>query len=126
MSQTILILDDEPDNVLLIEETIKRNLPDVRTVGFTSSQAAASWCDANEPDLCLIDYKMPGMSGIEFMARVRRRAPFQGVPMIMITGQPGTELQQQALDSGATGFLRKPINVAAGAAAARHHRPLRA
>ena len=85
MSQTILILDDEPDNVLLIEETIKRNLPNVRTLGFTSPQEAVAWCEANEPDLCLIDYKMPGMSGIEFMARVRRRARFQGVPMIMIT-----------------------------------------
>ena len=125
MSQTILILDDEPDNVLLIEETIKRNLPEVRTVGFTSPQAAASWCDANEPDLCLIDYKMPGMSGIEFMARVRRRAPFQGVPMIMITGQPGTELQQQALDSGATDFLSKPINVADVVVRTRNHLRLR-
>jgi response regulator RpfG family c-di-GMP phosphodiesterase len=125
MSQTILILDDEPDNVLLIGETIKRNLPDVRTVGFTSPQEAVAWCEANEPDLCLIDYKMPGMSGIEFMARVRRRARFQGVPMIMITGQPSTELQQQALDSGATDFLSKPINVADVVVRTRNHLRLR-
>jgi two-component system, response regulator RpfG len=85
MTQTILVLDDEPDNVLLIEKTIKRNLPDVRTVGFSSPQEAAAWCEANEPDLCLIDFKMPGMSGIEFITRVRRRTCFQGVPMIMIT-----------------------------------------
>lgn len=125
MSQTILILDDEPDNVLLIEETIKRNLPNVRTVGFTSPQKAVVWCEANEPDLCLIDYKMPDMSGIEFMARVRRRACFQGVPMIMITGQPGTELQQQALDSGATDFLSKPINIADVVVRTRNHLRLR-
>ncbi len=125
MSQTIMILDDEPDNVLLIEETIKRNLPDVRTVGFTSPQEAVRWCDTNEPDLCLIDYKMPGMSGIEFMARVRRRASFQGIPMIMITGQPGTELQQQALECGATDFLSKPINVADVVVRTRNHLRLR-
>jgi response regulator RpfG family c-di-GMP phosphodiesterase len=125
MSQTILILDDEPDNVLLIEETIKRNLPNVRTVGFSSPQAAAAWCEANEPDLCLIDYKMPGMSGIEFMAQVRRRMRFQGVPMIMITGQPSIELQQQALDSGATDFLSKPINIADVVVRARNHLRLR-
>jgi response regulator RpfG family c-di-GMP phosphodiesterase len=125
MSQTILILDDEPDNVLLIEETIKRNLPNVRTVGFSSPQQAAEWCDANEPDLCLIDYKMPGMSGIEFMAQVRRRKRFQGVPMIMITGQPSTELQQQALDCGATDFLSKPINIADVVVRSRNHLRLR-
>jgi len=125
MSQTILIVDDEPVNVLLIEETIKRNLPNVRTVGFTSPQEAASWCEANEPDLCLIDFNMPGMSGIEFMARVRLRKPLHGVPMIMITGQPGTELQQQALDSGATDFLSKPINVADVVVRTRNHLRLR-
>ena len=125
MSQTILILDDEPDNVLLIEETIKRNLPDVRTVGFTSPQEAASWCDANVPDLCLIDYNMPGMSGIEFMVRVLRRKPLQGVPIIMITGQPGNELQQLALDSGATDFLSKPFNVADVVGRTRNHLRLR-
>jgi response regulator RpfG family c-di-GMP phosphodiesterase len=125
MPQTILILDDEPDNVLLIEETIKRNLPDVRTVGFTLPQEAVSWCSANEPDLCLIDYKMPGMSGIEFMAQVRRRARFQGVPIIMITGTPGSEIQQQALECGATDFLSKPINVADVVVRTRNHLRLR-
>jgi len=125
MSQTILILDDEPDNVLLIEETIKRNLPEVRTVGFSSPQEAVAWCEANEPDLCLIDYKMPGMSGIEFIARVRQRPSFKGVPMIMITGQPGTELQQRALENGATDFLNKPINIADVVVRTRNHLRLR-
>ena len=125
MAQTILVLDDEPDNVLLIEETIKRNLPDVRTLGFTSPQAAVAWCQANEPDLCLFDYKMPGMSGIEFMTQVRRRAAFQGIPMIMITGQPSTELQQLALERGATDFLSKPINVADVVVRTRNHLRLR-
>ncbi len=125
MLQTILILDDEPDNVHLIEETIRRNLPEVRTVGFCSPREAAAWCEQNEPDLCLIDYKMPGMSGIEFMALVRRRVCFQGVPMIMITGQPNPELQQRALDGGATDFLSKPINVADVVIRSRNHLRLR-
>ncbi len=126
MAQTILVLDDEPDNVLLIEETIKRHLPGVRTVAFTSPWEAAAWCEANEPDLCLIDYKMPGMSGIQFLALVRQQARFAGVPMIMITGQPGSELQQQALNSGATDFLNKPLNVADVVARTRNHLRLRA
>ena len=125
MTQTILVLDDEPDNVLLIEETIKRNLPGVSTVAFTSPQAAAAWCVSHEPDLCLIDYKMPGMSGIEFLALVRKQANFDGVPMIMITGQPCSELQQQALNSGVTDFLSKPLNVADVVARTRNHLRLR-
>jgi len=125
MSQTILILDDESDNVHLIQETIRRNLPDVRTVGFCSPRDATAWCEQNEPDLCLIDYKMPGMSGIEFMLQLRKRAFFQSVPIIMITGQPDAELQQQALDSGVIDFLSKPINVSDVVMRTRNHLRLR-
>ena len=125
MSQTILVLDDEPDNVHLITETFKRNLPGVGTVGFTSPQEAIAWCAHNEPDLCFIDYKMPGMSGIDFLTQIRQQARFAGVPIIMITGQPGIELQQQALNSGVTDFISKPISIADVVARARNHLRLR-
>lgn len=126
MTQTILVLDDEPDNVLLIEQTLKRNLPFVATVGFTAPREALSWCAVNEPDLCFIDYNMPGMSGIDFMTEVREQAHFAGVPMIMITGQSKSDLQQQALNSGVTDFINKPINIADVVARARNHLRLRA
>ena len=126
MPQTILVLDDEPDNVLLIEQTIKRNLPGVGTVGFTAPREALAWCVSNEPDLCFIDYKMPGMSGIDFLTQLRAQVRFAGVPMIMISGEPGGELKQQALNSGVTDFISKPINIADVVARARNHLRLRA
>jgi response regulator RpfG family c-di-GMP phosphodiesterase len=125
MPQTVLILDDEPDNVLLIQETLRRNMPDVDTIGFTSPRQAVTWCASNEPDLCLVDYKMVEMSGIEFIRRVRANASFQSVPIIMITGQPGSELQYSALDCGATDFLSKPLNVADMLLRTRNHLRLR-
>lgn len=125
MPQTILILDDEPDNVHLIEETIRRYLPEVRTAVFCSPQDAAAWCKLNDPDLCLIDYKMPDMSGIEFMVQLRRRRYFQSVPIIMISAQPDSELRQLALDSGVIDFLSKPITVSDVVVRMRNHLQLR-
>ena len=125
MTQTVLILDDESDNIQLVQETLRRNLPEVNTVAFTSPQQAINWCKTNEPDLCLIDYKMAEMSGIEFIRNVRLNAHFQGVPIIMITGQPGSELQHSALDSGATDFLSKPLNIADMLLRTRNHLRLR-
>jgi response regulator RpfG family c-di-GMP phosphodiesterase len=125
MPQTVLILDDEPDNVLLIQETLRRQLPAVVAVGFTAPQEAVAWCARHEPDLCLIDYKMPGMSGIEFIRTLRVDSRFQGVPMIMITGQPDPLLQHAALDAGATDFLSKPINVSDVLVRTRNHLKLR-
>ncbi len=110
MTQTILLLDDETDNIVLMEETLKRKLRGVSTVGFTSPLEALAWCAGHEPDLCLIDYKMPEMSGIEFLMRVRQNPAFHGIPMVMITGMSREDVQQVALVSGATEFLNKPID----------------
>jgi response regulator RpfG family c-di-GMP phosphodiesterase len=110
MSQTILILDDEEVNVSLMQETLRRHLPGVESVGFTGPQEALAWCALHEPDLCLVDFKMPQMSGIEFTLRARRQPNFQGTPVVMITGMTAGEVRRSALASGVTEFLHKPIN----------------
>lgn len=110
MSQTILILDDEAANVELMEETIKRHLPNAVSVGFTLPREALAWCALHEPDLCLVDFKMPELSGIEFTRRARQESRFQGTPVVMITGISTSEVRQEALANGVTEFLNKPIN----------------
>ena len=110
MSQTILILDDEEVNVTLMQETLRRHLPGVESVGFTGPQEALAWCAVHEPDLCLVDFKMPQMSGIEFTLRARQQPNFQGIPVVMITGMTAGEVRHNALLSGVTEFLNKPIN----------------
>lgn len=125
MLQTVLILDDEPDNVVLIEKSLHRGLPEVETVGFTAPREALTWCESHEPDLCLIDFKMPGMTGVEFIRLVRALPHGQSVPMIMITAQPDPALQHEALSAGATDFLSKPYNAADVVIRTRNHLRLR-
>ena len=110
MPQTVLLLDDEQVNIILMEESLRRHLPEVTTIGFVSPAEALAWCADHEPDLCLIDYKMPGMSGIEFLTRVRSKQNFEGIPVVMITGVSTSDARQAALRSGVTEFLSKPIN----------------
>lgn len=110
MPQTILILDDEDVNVLLMRETLQRHLSGVQAVGFTDPQEALAWCAMHEPDLCLVDFKMPQMSGIEFTLRARLQPNFQGTPVVMITGMSADGVRQRAFASGVTEFLHKPIN----------------
>jgi len=126
MPQTVLILDDEPDIVLLISETLRRQLPEVQAVGFSSAGDALAWCANHEPELCLVDYRMPGMSGVEFISAIRKYLHFQAVPVIMITAQPEPYLKHEALSVGATDFLAKPIDPADVAMRVRNHLRLRA
>jgi response regulator RpfG family c-di-GMP phosphodiesterase len=125
MSQTVLVLDDESDNVHLICESLRRQLPGVCAIGFSAPQEAVAWCATHEPDLCLVDYRMPVMSGVEFVRRLRAQDHLQGVPVIMITAQTAPALQQEALDAGATDFLSKPINVPDVLRRVRNHLRLR-
>jgi response regulator RpfG family c-di-GMP phosphodiesterase len=90
--------------------TLKRHLPHVSSICFTSPREALAWCSLHEPDLCLVDYKMPEMSGIDFTVNVRQQPCFQGIPLVMITGISATDVRQRALDCGVTEFLNKPIN----------------
>ena len=54
MPHTVLVLDDESDNVHLICESLRRQLPGVHAIGFSAPQEAVVWCATHEPDLCLV------------------------------------------------------------------------
>lgn len=125
MPHTVLVLDDESDNVHLICESLRRQLPGVHAIGFSAPQEAVVWCATHEPDLCLVDYRMPAMSGVEFVRQLRAQDHLQGVPVIMITAQAAPTLQQEALDAGATDFLSKPLNVPDVLRRVRNHLKLR-
>lgn len=114
MSPTILLLDDDKENLYLLQQMLK-GLAGVETsvtADFTSPREALAWCRENEPDLCLVDYHMPEMNGIEFIDSVRQLPGFKGIPIIIITGADEKELRQRALLHGATDFLTRPVDPA--------------
>ncbi len=114
MKPTILLLDDERDNLTILENLIKGLEYAVDTVSFTSSRAALAWCWCcrRGPDLCLIDYMMPELDGLNFIAAARKFSGFREIPIVMITGISDRALRDDALALGATEFWTKPINPA--------------
>ncbi len=103
----VAIIDDVQMNVILIKHLVLK-LPDAEPVCFTDPVAALDWCLANDPDLIIVDYMMPGLSGTELVGRFRER--YQDTPVLMVTANHETELRHQALAQGVTDFLNKPIN----------------
>ena len=106
---TILIIDDEPANVFLLESVIQR-LSRYRTHGTTDSRQALALVQEVRPDLILLDLTMPHVNGFTVMEGVRAaQEPDSYLPILVLTADVTTPTRRRALASGANDFLTKPF-----------------
>lgn len=118
----ILIVDDEA----VLRRMVRVALDAEHQVAEAADGAAAlEALETQGPfDVVLLDQKMPGMSGVDVLTEIRRRAPETRV--VMLTAHASLELASEALAKGASHFLSKPMTPAllrAAVAAARPHPP---
>jgi two-component system, OmpR family, phosphate regulon response regulator PhoB len=108
MSASILVVEDEPG----IQELLKFNLGhhghDV-TVAADAEEAAACMRDSL-PDLILLDWMLPGASGIELARKVRADPRLKDVPIIMLTARGDERDKVLGLETGADDYITKPFS----------------
>jgi two-component system phosphate regulon response regulator PhoB len=104
---TILIVDDEPD----IREVIRFTLEEG---GFRVLEAAhaddARRLIAEQPDLVLLDWMLPGRSGLELAAQLKQNAKTRTIPIIMISARGEEEDRIKGLNTGADDYISKPFS----------------
>ncbi|WP_227816555.1 HD domain-containing phosphohydrolase [Nitrogeniibacter aestuarii] len=105
----IAIVDDTPLNLTLMQALVSK-LHDCEPIPFVDPVEGLAWCQANEPDLIIVDYMMPGIDGVEFIRQFRARAEHDDVPILMVTADHERQTRYNALQSGATDFLNKPVD----------------
>jgi DNA-binding NtrC family response regulator len=113
VSVSVLIVDDEPDVEALFRQQFRRDLRAQRFVmdfAVSASDALARVASNIDqpPILILSDINMPGMTGLEMLPKMKEMRP--DIPVIMITAYGDPETKRKAIESGATGFLTKPID----------------
>ena len=107
---SILVVDDTPENVLLLSAVLENK--GYKVVTASSGAEALQLIATEPPDLVLLDVVMPQMSGYEVCRKIRENPATGVLPVVMVTAlDPGQE-RIKGLDAGADDFLTKPINQA--------------
>jgi len=125
MSATILVVEDEPSILSLIEVNLRRAghavqlAPDAETARRLIQEAL--------PDLVLLDWMLPGMSGVDLARLLRSEARTRRLPIIMLTARAEERDKIEALDLGADDYVTKPFSprelIARIKAVLRRHAP---
>lgn len=106
----ILIVEDEPAMVELLRYNLESEGFDVVTAQDGEEGLLA--LEEEQPDLLLLDWMLPGVSGIEICRRLRRDAKQSGLPVIMITARGEEQDRIRGLDVGADDYVSKPFSPA--------------
>lgn len=109
MNDRILIVDDEPANILLLEAILEHTAGEIRSL--TDSRQVEQVFVEFEPDIVLLDLHMPDPDGLEVLRRLRSmRSSLGFLPVVVLTSDTGKVARNSALILGADDFLTKPLD----------------
>jgi CheY-like chemotaxis protein/cytidylate kinase len=103
----VLLVDDERDFVQTLSERLQ--MRDLGAAVVYGGEEALSVIDQDEPEVMVLDLKMPGVDGLEVLRRVKEEHP--NVEIIVLTGHGSEEIEKQCLEMGACAYLEKPVDI---------------
>jgi diguanylate cyclase (GGDEF)-like protein len=106
--ERILVVDDHPDNVEIIDARLSSRGFTVETA--SNGEEALERVKANPPHLILLDVMMPLMDGYEVSRRIKADPTLPYIPIILVTARDSTQDKVEGLDAGADDYLTKPVN----------------
>ncbi len=104
----VLYIDDEPDNIELLTRRLVRRGFEV--VGLLSAVEGIAKAEEWQPDVILMDIKMPVMDGFEATARLKANPATQKIPVIALTAHAMKEDEEKVKAAGADAYATKPVD----------------
>jgi two-component system phosphate regulon response regulator PhoB len=109
MAARILVVEDEPAIQELIAVNLSRAGHVVQRTG--SAEGAKGFLNASLPDLVVLDWMLPGMSGLEFLRTLRAEERTRGISLILLSARVHERDMVAGLESGADDYVTKPFSV---------------
>ncbi len=108
----LLLVEDNENDVIMTRRAILAINPAIDIVIHTSGEAALDYLKSEQPrpQLILLDLKLPGMNGLEFVKRMKLIKGLDTIPVVVVTGFASDILQAHEANA-AIGFIIKPIEI---------------
>jgi two-component system, OmpR family, phosphate regulon response regulator PhoB len=105
----VLVVEDDPDISTMLEYTLANK--DCQVIAVGDCQSALRELAGPAPNLILLDWMLPDMSGIELLRRMRREPRLREIPVIMLTARGEEADRVRGLESGADDYVVKPFSL---------------
>jgi CheY-like chemotaxis protein len=113
----ILVADDDPEDLEMLAEQFRRRNPDVDVRCLPDGYQFLDYlriCPTEDlPELMLLDYKMPGITGAEVLQSIQQKERYQNIPKVVWSTSNNQEYRDRSMKSGASQFLTKPTDMQA-------------
>lgn len=106
----VMVVDDEPDNLEVVAETLEFRGAQVKTAA--NGKEALEALETYDANLILTDLSMPVMNGWEMRTRIKIHPKLSLIPILALSAHAFAGDQQRALDVGFDGYLTKPVSIA--------------
>lgn len=117
--EQVLVVEDNEKNMKLVRDVLEA--AGYRTLEATRAEDAIDLALSRAPALVLMDVQLPGIDGVEALARLRRDERTAAIPVLALTAQAMQGDRERFLDAGFDGYLSKPVDVAELITAVREH-----
>ena len=108
--KTVLVVDDSRIMRNIVKNTFYLLKIPVHYLEAADGQQALQVLSGQKVDLVLLDWNMPNLSGIDFLKQVRSMSEYKDIPIIMVTSEAAKLNVIEAVKSGVTAYITKPIN----------------
>jgi DNA-binding response OmpR family regulator len=104
----IMVVDDEIINLKIVDSMLKYE--GYRTILLNDPVGAVESAKENQPDVILLDVSMPGLTGFDVCAELKRDPSTNSIPILFLSGQTTSEFVIKGLELGAQDYITKPFN----------------
>jgi CheY-like chemotaxis protein len=108
MNQTVLVIEDNEQNLYLVTFILERNGYEV--IQARDGREGIALARSVKPLLILLDIQLPGMSGYDVARELRNNSELADVPIVAVTSYAMVGDRERAIEAGCTGYIEKPIS----------------